>query len=84
MDPSSRVASIAALALATVTISYIIACVVVPWGRCRKCHGTGHKPRRGGRVTRTWCRRCEGTGRRVRVGRRIWNLINREYRAGTR
>jgi len=84
MDPLAPAASLAALALAVVTAGYAVACAVAPWGRCRKCHGTGRKTAGRGRVTRAWCRRCDGVGRRVRAGRRVWTWINREYREGNR
>lgn len=84
MDPFAHPASLPALALATVTAGYAVACAVAPWGRCRKCHGIGRKITRRGRVTRAWCRRCAGTGRRVRIGRRVWTWITREYREGAR
>jgi hypothetical protein len=84
LDPLTTVASVAALALVVVTAGYAVACAVVPWGRCRKCHGIGRKTTRSGKVTRAWCRRCNGTGLRVRVGRRLWTWINREYREGNR
>jgi DnaJ-class molecular chaperone len=84
LDPLAALASLAALALAVVTAGYALACAVAPWGRCRKCHGTGRRTLRSGRVTRAWCRRCNGTGRRVRIGRRLWTWINREYRDGNR
>jgi DnaJ-class molecular chaperone len=84
MDPLASIASLATLTLLTVTAGYAVACAVTPWGRCRKCHGTGRRITRPGRVTRAWCRRCDGTGRRVRVGRRIWTWIHHEYGEGNR
>ena len=60
---------------------YALKCAVAPWGRCRRCHGTGRAGT--GRVLRRPCRRCHGSGIRVRVGRRIYRYIRAEYLTGT-
>ena len=83
MNPQASLASFACLVLTLITIGYVIACAASPWGRCRKCRGSGRGPR-GGRLVRGWCRRCNGTGLRIRVGRRMWTWVNREYREGQR
>ena len=84
MSPSVVAAGLLAAFLVVIAVGYALACAVAPWGRCRKCRGTGHRLSRSGRPRRAWCRRCEGTGLRVRFGRRLWTLINREYRDGIR
>jgi hypothetical protein len=57
-------ASLIGLALA----SYALACALIPFGRCRRCHtGDPH------------CRACDGTGRRVRLGRRLWTYLRALY-----
>ncbi|MEV0325100.1 hypothetical protein AB0H63_01435 [Micromonospora echinospora] len=77
MTPIVLLASLAALIYAA---SYAIRCAISPWGRCRRCHGTGNRPALIGR--RRDCPRCNGTGIRVRIGRRIAEHIRTEYRAG--
>jgi hypothetical protein len=57
-------ASLAALALA----GYAMACVLAPFGPCRRCHHTNPS-----------CRACDGTGRRVRLGRRLWTYLRALY-----
>ncbi|MFF5229990.1 hypothetical protein [Dactylosporangium sp. NPDC000521] len=57
---------------------YALKCAVAPWGRCRRCTGTGRDGNR-----RRPCRRCNGSGIRVRVGRRIYRWVRAEYTAGT-
>ena len=84
MSPSVSAASLLAVFLLVIAVGYALACAVVPWGRCRKCRGTGHRLTRSRWLGRAWCRRCNGTGLRVRVGRRLWTWINREYRDGAR
>lgn len=74
MGTIALLASLTTLGYAT---SYLIMCVVCPWGRCTRCHGTRTRTRRD-------CRRCDGTGRRVRLGRRLIEHIRAEYRDGTR
>jgi hypothetical protein len=61
-------ASVAALAL-----PYALACALVPFGACRRCHHTD-----------PLCRACDGTGRRVRLGRRLWIYLCTLYHEGTR
>ena len=62
-------ASVAALALAP----YTLACALVPFGPCRRCHRAD-----------PLCRACDGTGRRVRLGRRLWTYLRALYREGNR
>jgi hypothetical protein len=62
-------ASVAGLALA----GYALACALVPFGRCRRCHGGD-----------PLCRACDGTGRRVRAGRRLWTYLRALYHDSTR
>jgi hypothetical protein len=54
-------ASLAALALLT---TYALACALVPFGACTRCHASD-----------PLCRACDGTGRRVRLGRRAWTYL---------
>jgi hypothetical protein len=63
-------ASVAALALA---LPYALACALVPFGACRRCHRTD-----------PLCRACDGTGRRVRLGRRLWTYVRALYHDSTR
>lgn len=79
MDPRSTLASWACLAAIFVTLCYIALCSVSPFGKCRKCSGTGRAGRRFSRD----CPRCGGTRLRVRIGRRVWTYLRREYRDGT-
>jgi cytochrome c oxidase assembly factor CtaG len=65
-------ASVAALALA-LALPYTLACALVPFGACRRCHRTD-----------PLCRACDGTGRRVRLGRRFWTYLRALYREGNR
>jgi hypothetical protein len=62
-------ASVASLAVA----SYALACALVPFGRCRRCHDGD-----------PLCRACDGTGRRVRAGRRLWTYLRALYHDSTR
>ncbi|MFE7131923.1 hypothetical protein ACFVIM_13770 [Streptomyces sp. NPDC057638] len=75
-------------ALAFLTLGYAALCAALPFGHCRRCRGWGAqvtvsrfngRPKRG----RT-CRRCQGHGRRLRTGRRLYNLVARTRRDGTR
>lgn len=88
MPTQDPLAAVLAAVAVTITIlgSYALACALVPFKRCRRCHGTGrHLPRRGrNRFGRAHpCRRCHGTGRSLRAGRQVWNWINHEHHAGT-
>lgn len=65
------------------TIAYTASCTWWPFGRCRKCRGSGRLARSDGRVFRL-CPRCKSTGRRLRLGRRAWNLVNRRRQERTR
>lgn len=71
---------LASLTLLGYTLSYTVACVVTPFGRCRHCTGRRNRLDRRHRD----CRWCDGTGRRVRIGRRLYTYLRSEYRAGTR
>ncbi|MFI9528012.1 hypothetical protein [Micromonospora rosaria] len=66
-----------------VTLGYLTACVVAPFGRCRTCHATGRARSRLARARRD-CRRCAGTGLRLRVGRHVINHLHDEYDASKR
>jgi hypothetical protein len=63
-------ASVAGLALA---VPYGLACALVPFGACRRCHGGD-----------PLCPACDGTGRRVRAGRRLWTYLRALYHDSTR
>jgi len=71
-----------------ITLCYIALCAASPVGACRKCKGWGfkvHVSRWTGRLKRgRECRRCGGYGYRFRMGRRLYNLVNRLHREGTR
>ncbi|MCN0150563.1 hypothetical protein [Salinispora arenicola] len=83
MTPRTLLATAPCLTLVLLTLGYLAACVVVPFGRCRTCHGTGRKRFPVSRAGRE-CRRCAGTGLRLRVGRHVINHIKDEYQAGKR
>jgi hypothetical protein len=55
--------------------AYAIACWIVPFGTCRACKGTGHRPGRIARSRLRPCRRCRSSGRRLRTGRRTYNYL---------
>jgi hypothetical protein len=55
-------------------VAYIAACVIWPFGACRKCAGLGRFRSPTGRAWRA-CKHCRGTGARVRAGRRIWDVL---------
>lgn len=63
------------LCLPAVTICYILACAVSPWGTCTRC--------RNGRRSRT-CPACDGTGLRPRLTWQVCAYLRRLYRDGTR
>jgi hypothetical protein len=67
----------------TAVVVYIASCAWWPFGRCRKCRGSGRLARSDGKVFRL-CPRCTATGRRLRIGRRLWNAINNRRKEGTR
>ena len=76
---SPTLAAIATLTI--ITLCYIGMCAYAPFGKCRRCSGTGY--RRG--LLRAFpkpCRACDSTGRRVRLGRRLHTWITTEYRKG--
>ena len=64
-------------------VVYVIECIVWPFAKCPRCHGSGKRGRKDGKVFRL-CRRCKTTGRRLRVGRRLWNYVSVVRRAGSR
>ncbi|MGW6505113.1 hypothetical protein [Nonomuraea angiospora] len=61
--------------LPSITLSYIVVCLISPWGTCTRC-------RPGGR-NRT-CRACNGSGKRPRLGWQIYVYLRRLHRDGTR
>jgi hypothetical protein len=71
-----------------ITLCYSALCYASPFGTCRKCKGWGSKvwtTRFTGRLKRgRECRRCDGYGRRLRIGRRLYNLVSRLHREGSR
>ncbi|MFI7438348.1 hypothetical protein [Nonomuraea indica] len=83
MDPAALTSIAGPLALIVITIRYLVACYVRPFGRCRRCKGKRRIPHRIGRGSR-YCRRCDGTGLRLRWGRRLLNYARRLHRDGTR
>ncbi|MFF0184914.1 hypothetical protein [Streptomyces sp. NPDC005244] len=60
---------------------YLVLCAVRPFGKCRRCDGSGTVERF--RKTRT-CPRCRGKRLRLRLGRRAHNVWRRTHEAGTR
>ncbi|WSA89795.1 hypothetical protein OIE47_12595 [Micromonospora sp. NBC_01796] len=83
MDPSAVIASLLCLVPALLTLGYAALCAASPFGRCRRCSGTGKRRTPLTRITRD-CHRCDGIGRRIRLGQHLVNEIRREYRNGTR
>ncbi|MGH8878965.1 MAG: hypothetical protein ACRD0P_16770 [Stackebrandtia sp.] len=77
----------ATLLTITAVAAYGVACWVIPFGTCRRCKGTGHRPGRIARSRLRPCRRCRASGRRLRYGRRAYNYlakVHRERSGGTR
>lgn len=64
-----------AAVIAAAALIYALACLITPFGRCRRCHGTGRYRRPAGRVSRP-CSRCKGTGKRLRWGRHVSNYLH--------
>ncbi|MFU8854323.1 hypothetical protein ACNAW0_25555 [Micromonospora sp. SL1-18] len=83
MTPRTLLATVPCLILAAITLGYLALCVVVPFGHCRTCNGTGRKRSPLSRNGRE-CRHCAGTGLRLRVGRHAINHIKDEYQAAKR
>ena len=79
MHPHLDPASTLILITAAVTLGYAGLCWASPFGQCRRCRPTPHRPR-----GRRYCRRCTNTRLRLRLGRRVWNFIHRRYTEGTR
>ncbi|MFC0624739.1 hypothetical protein [Kribbella deserti] len=73
--------AIVALTVTGVIGFYLLTCLVWPFGKCRRCDGTGKRKAPLGKVFRP-CGRCEGTGRRVRLGRHVVNHIRDARSAG--
>lgn len=59
----------------TITLCYIVWCLVSPWGTCLRCRPGGHN--------RT-CRACEGTGIRPRIGWQLYVYLRRLRHDGIR
>ena len=59
-----------AVALVLTISGYGVTCWLWPFGRCRRCRGTGKNIGSTGRRYGTH-KRCGGTGRRLRFGTRI-------------
>ncbi len=62
------------VAMAVLTVAYLLFCAVVPTKPCRRCSGWGSRPSRriwGRRLRRRHCHKCQGTGRRFRVPARL-------------
>ena len=64
------------LAVALVTLSYGLSCLLWPFRTCRWCHGARKHRSPAGRTYRI-CRHCHATGLRLRAGRRVWNAARR-------
>lgn len=67
-----------------ITLGYLGLCKVAPFGRCRKCSGTGRTVTGKRRMTRKTCRRCHGHGIRLRTGRHLLNAVTALHREGTK
>lgn len=79
------VATLAAVALITLATGiYATVCRELPFKRCRRCQGTGHRTITGlfGHKLRP-CRHCRATGYRLRTGRALYNLARRIHREAT-
>ena len=75
-------AAVAAIIAVSYAACYLIACAAWPFGRCRRCRGTGRRYSPLGRKAFRLCPPCDGTGRRVRIGRRVYTWLRNEYRDG--
>jgi Zn finger protein HypA/HybF involved in hydrogenase expression len=80
---STTLASFACLALVATTLGYAAVCVALPFGRCRRCRGTGRRYSSLSRRLYRYCPRCDGTGLRVRLGRRVWEYLRAERNRGS-
>ncbi len=65
------------------TLTYGMACWLLPFRRCRCCDGRGKHLRSLDGFGRD-CRWCRGYGRRLRIGRRVWNFYHLRHRAADR
>lgn len=73
----------AAIPLAlVVTLGYLLWVWLVPWKKCRRCHGYGRTPTRHGRPK--LCRRCDGHGIRPRAFRKPQRAARRLLRDARR
>jgi hypothetical protein len=63
------------LALAVVTVGYVVACAVWPFRACRHCGGAGKSRSPTGRAFHH-CRHCNGSGAQLRTGRRLFTLLS--------
>ncbi|MEV6527942.1 hypothetical protein AB0M43_39080 [Longispora sp. NPDC051575] len=77
---TSPATGILLMILTGITLCYVLACWLAPFGYHRRCRGTG----RTGPKLRQPCRRCGGTGRLLRIGRRVFNGLADIHRDGTR
>lgn len=71
-----------ALALTLAIAGYALLCAVSPFGRCRKCSGTGFRDLSKRRPKP--CRRCRGQRYRPRIGTRTHTTSRAIHQAGTR
>lgn len=81
MDTVATLAIPITAILVLVTLGYAGLCAVLPFARCRRCHGYGHVRAILGRSRP--CRPCKTTGLKLRAGRKLFNRWAR-LRAGAR
>jgi DnaJ-class molecular chaperone len=84
VSPLSAAASTLCCLAPFITLSYAGLCSVSPFGKCRKCSGTGREHHDSPRRARKHCRRCHGHGIRLRPGRRVINAVTALHRDGTK
>lgn len=79
MDTLTPLATTLLCPAVVVTVGYAVVCAVSPYGRCRRCSGTGRTSHALRRVKP--CGRCGETGLRLRYGRRLANHHRRLTRS---
>jgi hypothetical protein len=65
--------------LTVVTLGYLLACWLYPFGPCRRCGGSGKRRSPFGGRSFGLCRRCDGSGRRLRIGRHVLNYLRERH-----
>ncbi|MET8519759.1 hypothetical protein [Nocardioides sp. NPDC004968] len=84
MTPLTLATAAVVLALAAAGI-YASICAAVPFTRCRRCDGTGHRTTTTtfGRTKLRPCRRCKSVGSHLRAGRVLYHHARRIHAEAT-